>query len=61
MSETLDHVVAIVEATCDGRMSAAKVVDFHGKIVVCLDEMFYGGTLSTTDVETVLRNAKLKG
>ena len=57
----MDLVAAIVEATCDNRMSASKIVEFHGKIMVCLSEMFYGGTLSTTDVEAVLRNAKLKG
>ena len=56
----MDSAVAVVTATCDGSLTARRLTDFHGKVVVCLHEMFYAGTLCTTDVAAVLRNAKLK-
>ena len=61
LSETLDYAVAVVDATCDNVLTASQLMSYHGKIAVCLREMFYGGHLYTTDTETVLRNAKLKG
>lgn len=58
--ETMDAAVSVVTATCDKRLTSAQVVAFHGKVCVCLNEMFFGGHQVYSDVETVLRNAKLK-
>ena len=60
VSDAMDHAIAVVTATCDGTLTPRRLSDFHGKVVVCLREMFYGGTLVTPDVAVVLRNAKLK-
>ena len=60
VSDTMDSAVACVAGTCDGLLTPRQVIDFHGKIVVCLHEMFYGGTLACADVEAVLRSAKMK-
>jgi hypothetical protein len=37
----MEHAVAVVHATCDKRLTPSQVASFHGKIVVCLHEMFY--------------------
>lgn len=58
--EVLDYFVEVVTGTCDGRLTAAQILAFHGKVCVCVNEMFIGGVLAHTSVETVLRNAKLK-
>jgi hypothetical protein len=58
--EPMDYAVACMRETCDRSLSPEKVVAFHGKARVCLNEMFLGGELLCTDVEQVLRNAKLK-
>lgn len=60
VSDAMDHAIAVVTATCDGTLTPRRLSDFHGKVVVCLREMFYAGTLVTPDVAAVLRNAKLK-
>jgi hypothetical protein len=56
----MDALVAIITAVCDGRLNPAHLVDFHGKVVVALDEAVWEGVLVHSDPETVLRNAKLK-
>lgn len=56
----MEYAVAVVDATCDKKLVPSHVLDFHGKICVCISECFYEGQLTITDVETVLRNAKLK-
>ena len=58
--EILDFIVTLVNATCENAMSPPHVLALHGKIAVCMNEAFYGGRLLHSDVETVLRNAKLK-
>lgn len=58
--EPAELAVALVRATCDGAPTPAQVLAFHGKLRVCVSEMFAGGDLVCTDVELVLRNAKLK-
>ena len=60
LAAALDVVVRLVDATCDRSLSAAQVLAFHGKLSVCLHEAFYCGELLQTDVEVVLRQAKLK-
>lgn len=58
--DVMTAAVAVVHATCDKRLTCAQVIAFHGKICVCLNEMFFGGHQVYSDVDTVLRNAKLK-
>lgn len=63
VAEALELAARLVDAACDRALSAARVVEFHGKLVVCLHEMFTsggGGHVRYGDVDTVLRNAKLK-
>jgi hypothetical protein len=50
----------VVEATCDDELSAKRLLDFHGKVVVALHQALYGGTVSCTNIEAVLRDAKMK-
>jgi hypothetical protein len=58
--EPMDFCVTCVKETCDRSLTPDKVLAFHGKVRVCLNEMFFAGTLVHTDVELVLRNAKMK-
>lgn len=58
--EPMDYCIACVRETCDRSLNPEKVLSFHGKVRVCLNEMFFGGDLVCTDVEHVLRSAKLK-
>ena len=58
--EPADAAVALVRACCDGAPTAERVLAFHGKLRVCVSEMFFAGHLVCSDVELVLRNAKLK-
>jgi len=56
----MDALVSIITAVCDGRLNPAHLVDFHGKVVVALDEAVWEGVLVHSDPDIVLRNAKLK-
>lgn len=56
----LDFLAAVIGAVCEGRLRPARVLDFHGKIVVALDEAVHGGVLVSRNVDNVLRLAKLK-
>lgn len=58
--EPLEACIECVRETCDRTLTPEKVLSFHGKIRTCLQEQFLGGDLINTDVETVLRSAKLK-
>ena len=37
----MNVVVAVVTAACDDKLSEAKVVEFHGKVCMCLEEVIY--------------------
>ncbi len=37
----MNVVVAVVTAACDDKFSEAKVVDFHGKVCMCLEEVVF--------------------
>jgi hypothetical protein len=58
--EPADAAVALVHACCDGAPSAERALAYHGKLRICVSEMFFAGALVCSDVELVLRNAKLK-
>jgi len=58
--ESMTVLVAVASATCDRRLTAAQVVDFHGKLAVCMEEAAFEGVLTSTDAEAVVRAAKLK-
>lgn len=60
LADAVDFFVRLVDAACDGALSPAQVVAFHGKLVVCLHEAAFAGRLLHSNVETVLRSAKLK-
>ena len=60
LADALDVVVRLADAVCDRALSAAQVVAFHGKLAVSMHEAFFCGELLLTDVEMVLRQAKLK-
>jgi predicted short-subunit dehydrogenase-like oxidoreductase (DUF2520 family) len=60
LADALDFLVRLVDGACDGALSPPQVVAFHGKLAVCLSEASFAGQLLHSDVEMVLRNAKLK-
>lgn len=60
LAEALGFLAMLVDATCEKSLSPAAVAANHGKVTVCLREAVVDGRLVHTDVETVLRNAKLK-
>lgn len=60
LADALPGLAALVAATCDGRLTPAQLVAFHGKVAVCLAVACPGGALRHTDVQAVLKLAKLK-
>jgi hypothetical protein len=60
VAEALDVIVVLITAVCEDRLTAKQLVDFHGKVSVCLHEMFVQGVQIYSDIGTVLRNSKLK-
>jgi hypothetical protein len=58
----LSSAVAVLSATCEEELpTAPRIASFYGKIVVCLHEAFGGqGFLLHSDVDSILRNSKLK-
>lgn len=56
----LDAIVALIAAVCENRLSPKLLAEYHGKVAVCLSEMFPSGVQAYSDVEAVLRNSKLK-
>ena len=60
--ELLDSVYRVVSAACEKEPpTAARLTSFYGKVVVCLHEAFSGqGFQLQRNVESILRNAKLK-
>ena len=55
-----------MDAVCEQRPSSKLLAESHGKLVVCLSTMFISGGAGAgavqaySDIEAVLRNAKLK-
>ena len=60
--ELLATAFNVFSATCEEDCpTAARVSAFYGKVVVCLHEAFSGqGFALHTDVDSILRNSKLK-
>ena len=58
--EYLNIGVKVIEAACDGKLSAISNTAFYGKAVICLHEAFIQGHIITTNEHNILRNAKLK-
>ena len=56
----LDAVVSLITAVCENRLTAKLLAEYHGKVVVCISEMFPAGVQAYSDVGAVMRNAKLK-
>lgn len=60
VADHMGYLVSVVTTACDGRLTAAQIVAFHGKVCVCVNELFFGGMRVYSDAATVVRNAKLK-
>jgi hypothetical protein len=60
LAEALPFFIALVTATCDGKLTPAQLVSFQGKVSICLHEACPEGALRYTDVATILRSSKLK-
>lgn len=37
----MDTVIRVVDEACDRKFNEAQIVKFHGKVCVCLQEVFY--------------------
>lgn len=61
--ELLSSAYRVITAACEKEPpTAARLTAFYGKVVVCLHEAFGGqGFQLQRSVESILRNAKLKG
>lgn len=61
--ELLSSAYRVITAACEKEPpTAARLTTFYGKVVVCLHEAFGGqGFQLQRSVESILRNAKLKG
>lgn len=58
--EPIDVAFAALREACDGVLTPDRALAAHGKLRLIFGELFAGGMLVWTDVQTVLRNAKLK-
>ena len=58
--EPADAAIAALREACDGAPTPDRALAAHGKLRLIFGELFAGGMLIWTDVQTVLRMAKMK-
>lgn len=56
----LQNLYALLNAVCEDRLTSQQIINFHGKIIQCFHEAYPEGIRRNTNVESVLRLAKLK-
>jgi hypothetical protein len=58
--DLVNFAADVVHAAAEGSLAASRVAAASGKAATALAEAFSGGHIAISDLEAVLRNAKLK-
>jgi len=56
----LQNLLPIIIAVCEDKLTYQQIINFHGKVIQCIHEAYPEGIRRNTNVESVLRLAKLK-